>query len=72
MTQRKMRKEIRMLTTESGPSANGSSGGNLFVEADPERETLGSPRTERPAASTCSTPDSATWRVVLISLCGSG
>jgi len=45
-----------MLTPQSGPSANGSSGGNLFVESDPEQEKLGSRRTGRPAAGTCSTP----------------
>ena len=45
-----------MLTPQSRPSGNGSSGGNLFVEADPEQEALSSARAERPPARTRSTP----------------
>ena len=43
-----------MLIPQSGPAGNGSGGGNLFVEADPDQEPLTSARAERPAAGTYS------------------
>lgn len=55
-----------MLTPRSRPSGNGSGGGNLFVEADPDEEALGSARADQPAATTCSTPGARRGRGLVI------
>jgi hypothetical protein len=61
-----MRKETPMLTPQSGRAGNGSGGGNLFVEADPDQEALGSARADRPAAGTCSAPGARRGRGLVV------
>ena len=55
-----------MLIPQSGPARNGGDGGNLFVEADPDQEALGSAGAERPAASRCSPPGTRRGRGLVV------
>lgn len=56
-----------MLTPRSRPSGNGSGGGNLFVEADPEQEAINSARTEW-LAGTRSAPGARRRRGLVIAV----
>jgi GTPase involved in cell partitioning and DNA repair len=61
-----MRDETQMLMPQSGPAGDSGGGGNLFVEADPDQEALGSVGAERLVASRCGPPGARRGRGLVV------